>query len=155
MSAGVLVVAVPQCRRCDRTGPPPGLRLLRAARLAAVLTALCIPPSDALAAELLACQAKDAVNLQNDGTLKTDSLAQRAAQGSLVIDLSNGEVRSAGERESLKMTARRHGNETVLVPSFAPEFVRNVIRIHQTAGQIVFSQYILDLFISGTCAPIQ
>ena len=26
---------------------------------------------------------------------------------------------------------------------------------HQTAGQIVFSQYILDLFISGTCAPIQ
>ena len=51
------------------------------------------------------------------------------------------------------MTARQHGNETV--PSFAPEFVRNVIRIHQTAGQIVFSQYILDLFISGTCAPIQ
>jgi hypothetical protein len=53
------------------------------------------------------------------------------------------------------MTARQHGNETVLVPSFAPEFVRNVIRIHQTAGQIVFSQYIFDLFISGTCAPIQ
>ena len=44
--------------------------VLRAALLAAVLTALCIPPSDALAAELLACQAKDAVYLQNDGTLK-------------------------------------------------------------------------------------
>jgi hypothetical protein len=64
-------------------------------------------------------------------------------------------VRSDGEQESLKMTARQHGNETVLVPSFAPEFVRNVIRIHQTAGQIVFSQYIFDLFISGTCTPIQ
>ena len=127
--------------------------VLRAALLAPVLTALCIPPS-AFAAELLACQAKDAVNLQNDGTLKTDSLAQRAAQSSLVIDLSNGEVRSDGEQELLKMTARQHGNETVLVPSFAPEFVRNVIRIHQTAGQIVFSQYIFDLFISGTCAPI-
>ena len=127
--------------------------MFRAALLAAVLTALCIPPS-ALAAELLACQAKDAVNLQKDGTLKTDFLALRAAQSSLVIDLSNGEVRSDGEQESLKMTARQHGNETVLVPSFAPEFVRNVIRIRQTAGQIVFSQYIIDLFISGTCAPI-
>ena len=103
----------------------------------------------------IACQAKDAVNLQKDGTLKTDSVAQRAAQGSLVIDLSNGEVRSDGEQESLKMTVRQHGNETVLVPSFAPEFVRNVIRIYQTEGQIVFSQYILDLLISGTCAPIQ
>ena len=128
--------------------------MLRAAPLAAVLAAVCIPPS-ALAAELLACQAKDAVNLQKDGTLKTNSLAQRAAQSSLVIDLSNGEVRSDGEQESLKMTARQHGNETVLVPSLAPEFVRNVIRIHQTPGQIIFSQYILDLFISGTCAPIQ
>jgi hypothetical protein len=125
--------------------------VLRAALLTAVLTALCSP---SVAAELLACQAKDAVNLQNDGTLKTDSVTQRAAQGSLVIDLSNGEVRSNGEQESLKMTARQHGNETVLVPSLAPEFVRNVIRIHRTAG-LVFSQYILDLFISGTCAPIQ
>ena len=128
--------------------------VLRAALLAVVLTAVCLSPS-ALAAELLACQAKDAVNLQKDGTLKTDFVAQRAAQGSLVIDLSNGEVRSDGEQESLKMTVRQHGNETVLVPTFAPEFVRNVIRIYQTAGQIVFSQYILDLFISGTCAPIQ
>ena len=128
--------------------------VLRAALLAAAFTASCTPPR-ALAADLLACQAKDAVNLQNDGTLKTDSVAQRAAQGSLVIDLSNGEVRSDGEQESLKMTARQHGNETVLVPSFAPEFVRNVIRIHQTAGQIIFSQYLLDLFISGTCARIQ
>jgi hypothetical protein len=83
---------------------------------------------------------------EDDGTLKMDSVAQRAAQGSLVIDLSNGEVRSDGEQESLKMTVRQHGNETVLVPSFAPECVRNVIRIHQTAGQIIFSQYILDLF---------
>jgi len=128
--------------------------VLRAALLAVVLTAVSPSPS-ALAAELLACQAKDAVNLQKDGTLKTDSVAQRAAQGSLVIDLSNGEVRSDGEQESLKMTVRQHGNETVLVPSFAPEFVRNVIRIYQTEGQIVFSQYILDLLISGTCAPIQ
>ena len=47
------------------------------------------------------------------------------------------------------MTVRQHGNETVLVPTFAPEFVRNVIRIYQTAGQIVFSQYIIDLFISA------
>ena len=45
--------------------------VLRAALLAAALTALCISPS-ALAVELLACQAKDAVNLQKDGTLKTD-----------------------------------------------------------------------------------
>ena len=128
--------------------------VLRAALVAAVLTAPCISPS-ALAADLLACQAKDAVNLQKDGTLKMDAVAQRAAQGSLVIDLSNGEVRSDGEQESLKMTARQHGNETVLVPSLAPEFVRNVIRIHQAAGPIVFSQYISDLFISGTCASIQ
>ena len=128
--------------------------VLRAALLAAVLTAVCISPS-ALAADLLACQAKDAVNLQKNGTLKMDAVAQRAAKGSLVIDLSNGEVRSDGEQETLKMTAWQHGNETVLVPSFAPEFVRNVIRIHQTSGQIVYSQYILDLFISGTCARIQ
>ena len=127
--------------------------VLRAALVAASLTPPCISPS-ALAADLLACQAKDAVNLQKDGTLKMDAIAQRAAQGSLVIDLSNGEVRSDGEQESLKMTVRQHGNETVLVPSLAPEFVRNVIRIHQAAGQIVFSQYISDLFISGTCAPI-
>jgi hypothetical protein len=128
--------------------------VLRGALLPAVLTALCISPG-ALAAELLACQAKDAVNLQKDGTLKMDSVAQRAAQGSLVIDLSSGEVRSDGEQESLEMTVRQHGNETVLVPTFAPEFVRNVMRIYQTAGQIVFSQYLIDLFISGTCAPIQ
>jgi hypothetical protein len=126
--------------------------MLRAALLAAVFS--CLRP-DALAAGLLACQAKDAVNLQDDGTLKKDSFAQRAAQGSLVIDLSTGEVRSDGEQESLKMTSRRHGNETVLVPSFAPEFVRNVIRIRQTTGRIVFSQYIFNLFISGTCAQIQ
>jgi len=43
--------------------------VLRAALLAVVLTAVCLSPS-ALAAELLACQAKDAVNLQKDGTLK-------------------------------------------------------------------------------------
>jgi hypothetical protein len=43
--------------------------VLRAALLAVVLTALCTPPR-ALAAELLTCQAKDPVNLQNDGTLK-------------------------------------------------------------------------------------
>ena len=127
--------------------------MLRATLLAAVLSRIMYSPS--LAAELLACQAKDAVNLQNDGTLKMDSIAQRAAQGSLVIDLSSGEVRSDSEQASLKMTARQHGNEIVLVPSLSPEFVRNVIRIHQTAGRIVFSQYILDLFISGTCAPIQ
>jgi hypothetical protein len=79
--------------------------VLRAALLAAVLTALCISPSALATTDLLACQAKDAVNLQKDGTLKTDSVAQRAAQGSLVIDLSNGKVRSDGEQESLKMTA--------------------------------------------------
>ena len=127
--------------------------MLRATLIAA-FTASCLH-TDALAADLLACQARDAVNIQDDGTLERDALAQRAAQRSLVIDLSNGEVRSDDEQESLKMTARQHGNETVLVPSFAPEFVRNVIRIRQTAGQIVFSQYILSLFISGTCAPIQ
>ena len=75
--------------------------VLRAALLAVVLTAVCLSPG-ALAAELLACQAKDAVNLQKDGTLKTDSVAQRAAQGSLVIDLSNGEVRSAANRSRSK-----------------------------------------------------
>ena len=57
--------------------------VLRAALLAVVLTAVCLSPG-ALAAELLACQAKDAVNLQKDGTLKTDSVAQRAAQAYLV-----------------------------------------------------------------------
>jgi hypothetical protein len=128
--------------------------MLRVALLAAAFTGSCFPPN-ALAADILACQAEDAVNLQDDGTLKKDSLAQLAAQGSLVINLSNGEVRSDGGNESLKMTARQHGNETVLVPSFAPEFVRNVIRIRRTAGRIVFSQYLLDLFISGTCASIQ
>ena len=46
--------------------------VLRAALLMAALTALCISPS--VASELLACQAKDAVNLQKDGTLKTDSV---------------------------------------------------------------------------------
>ena len=114
--------------------------VLRAALLAVVLTAVCLSPS-ALAAELLACQAKDAVNLQKDGTLKTDSVAQRAARGSLVIDLSNGEVRSNGEQESLKMTVRQHGNETVLVPSFAPEFVRNV-NPHSSNGR---SDYFLAI----------
>ena len=68
----------------------------------------CVVYSPSLAAELLACQAKDAVNLQNDGTLKMDTIAQRAAQGSLVIDLSSGEVRSDSEQASLKMTARQH-----------------------------------------------
>jgi hypothetical protein len=108
---------------------------------------------DAVAADFLACRAKDAVNLQDDGTLKKDSFAQRAALGSLVIDLSTGEVRSDGQ-QPVKMTSRQHGNETVLVPSFAPEFIRNVIRIRQTTGKIVFSQYIFNLFISGTCVPI-
>ena len=89
--------------------------VLRVALVAAVLTAPCISPS-ALAADLLACQAKDAVNLQKDGTLKMDAVAQRAAQGSLEIDLSNGEVRSDGEQELLKMTARQHGNETSSCP---------------------------------------
>ncbi|HEY7532895.1 MAG TPA: hypothetical protein VH681_08985, partial [Nitrospiraceae bacterium] len=73
--------------------------ILRAALLSAVLTPSCFCPH-ALAAELLACQAMDAVNLQDDGTLKRDSFAQRAAQGSLLIDLTNGEVRSDGEQES-------------------------------------------------------
>ena len=63
--------------------------MLRAAVLAATFTASGIP-TNALAADLLACQAKDAVNFQDDGRLKRDSLAQRAAQRSLVIDLSNG-----------------------------------------------------------------
>jgi hypothetical protein len=128
--------------------------MLRIALLAVAFIGSCLPPN-ASAADILACQAKDAVNLQDDGTLKNDSLAQRAAQGSLVIDLSSGEVRSDGGNESLKMIARQHGNETVLVPSFAPEFVRNVIRIRRMAGGIVFSQYLLNLFISGTCASIQ
>ena len=87
--------------------------VLRAALLAVVLAALC---TSCFGRRTATCQAKDAVNLQNDGTLKSDSVAQRAAQGSLVIDLSNGEVRSDGEQESLKMTVRQHGNETVLVP---------------------------------------
>jgi hypothetical protein len=148
---------------CERTSgftaaPPPhevGMlaSMLRIALLAAAFIGPCFP-LNASAADILACQAKDAVNLQDDGTLKNDSLAQRAAQGSLVIDLSSGEVRSDGN-ESLKMIARQHGNETVLVPSFAPEFVRNVIRIRRMAGGIVFSQYLLNLFISGTCASIQ
>jgi hypothetical protein len=43
--------------------------VLRASLLTAMLTASCIAPS--VAAQLLACQAKDAVNLQKDGTLKT------------------------------------------------------------------------------------
>jgi hypothetical protein len=46
-------------------------------------------------------------------------------KGSMVMDLSIGEIRSDGE--TLKMGARQHGNETVLVPSFAPEFVRKGI----------------------------
>ena len=45
---------------------------------------------------------QDAVNLQKDGTLKMDLVAQHAAQGSLVIDLSSGEVRSDGEQELLQ-----------------------------------------------------
>ena len=68
--------------------------VLRAALLTAALIALCI--SSSVASELLACQAKDAVHLQKDDTLKTDSVAQRAAQGSLVMIYQMGKfVRTA------------------------------------------------------------
>ena len=71
--------------------------MLRIALLAVAFIGSCLPPN-ASAADILACQAKDAVNLQDDGTLKNDSLAQRAAQGSLVIDLSSGKLDQMGKR---------------------------------------------------------
>jgi hypothetical protein len=43
--------------------------------LAAMFTASCLRP-DAFAAKLLAYRAKNAVNLQDDGTLKKNSFAQ-------------------------------------------------------------------------------
>ena len=84
--------------------------------LATAFTAL-IPLPTFAAASLLRCQAKDAINLQDDGTLARDRMAEASKADSYIVDLATGMVRQIGIRPVQWIVASEgdEKNDTVLV----------------------------------------
>jgi hypothetical protein len=128
-------------------------------------------------ATLLRCKAKDAVNLQNDGTLATDKVAQMAEVDSWTIDIANGNVwigggAGIGPIKWIVAQAGGGGNDTVLVGPYNSDVTdfsradfaeadKNFIRVRQwtpygeAKGPILFIRNDLGTVVSGTCEPIQ
>jgi len=84
--------------------------------LATAFTAL-IPLPTFAAASLLRCQAKDAINLQDDGTLARDRMAEASKADSYIVDLATGMVRQIGIRpvQWIVASGGDEKNDTVLV----------------------------------------
>ena len=156
------------------------MKSVKAIAVWAAFLALLIP-LPTFAADLLRCQAKDAISLQKDGTLRKDSGAELASNDNYIVDISTGVVRVSNPSPSM-MSIRlspaqwfvaQEGNDlndTVLVPrnptmssvsTFARDDLRDAatdfIRIRQWKGQstILFIRYALSTMVSGTCEPIQ
>lgn len=146
--------------------------------IAAVFCASVLPFPAAAETSILRCQEKDAVDLQEDGTLERTAAAKAQMVDHLLIDLSTGVVRllygssSSGPIHYTVVQEGSSANDTVLVKlsgaseietlakgslvSAATEFIRvrqwSIVTGKEPA--IHFLRYSLSTLFSGTCQPL-
>jgi hypothetical protein len=146
--------------------------------IAGVLVLAFLTPAHA--ESLLRCHAKDAVDLEEDGTLQRNAVALSAMNDIWIIDLSTGVVRIGGGVNSLgptHYTIVQEGNarnDHVLVHLVdraglgtnqwhkfdLSDAATRFIRIRQWSNEnqekpgIRFIRYDLSTLVSGTCEPI-
>jgi hypothetical protein len=140
---------------------------VRAVLMAAAFIASSANIPASAAASLVRCHAKDAVSLQNDGTLAADEVAESAKTDDWTIDIVNGNVWIGGGAGigPVKWIVAQNGgggNDTILLkPSNTPT---DFIRIRQwtdpmvgrpDGSPILFVRYDLSTLVSGTCEPVQ
>ena len=130
------------------------------------------------ATSLLRCQAKDAVGLEDNGTLSKDMRLLKGLGDSWLTDTETGMVRTGGVTgvpvvwpvHWIVVQEGNDSNDTVLVltrqrhPGAATDFSRDdlkdaatdFIRIRRWKGQstILFTRFGLSTLVSGTCEPV-
>lgn len=152
--------------------PKAGQRSLRVCVAAAALLASA---TTATAESLLRCQPKDAVALEEDGTLQRNFAADREMEDVWIVDITTGAIRISNGQNSIgpvHYTVIQRGdsrNDTVLArlglrttnldKLDVADAVTDFIRIRQWSFEaerpaVRFIRYHLSLVVSGTCEPI-
>jgi hypothetical protein len=136
-----------------------------------LLALLILNLTPAMSADLLHCTAKDAMALQQDGTLAKDTGTKFWESDIYIIDTATGAVRMGNQPPVQWIVAQKgnDSNDTILVPPRDPDEQSNFgvedladaatdfIRIRQwkDSNAILFIRYGLDTIVSGTCVPIR
>ncbi len=115
------------------------------------------------AADSLRCHSKEAIEVQDDGSLRRDGMAEyhQKEYQNFIVDITTGAVRFAGEPSSIQWTIVQEGtneNDTVLVPySSLAGAATDSMRIRQWKHDkpILFMVHRLTSLITGTCEPVQ
>ena len=113
------------------------------------------------------CTAKDAVAVENDGTLNRSPGAEAARQryDQMFISIPSGHVTYSTSRTTEARTIQTEGlhNDIVLVPSYsfqrkrtAANAVTDFIRLHAEGGQtqLIFTAFSLSYLVTGTCEVV-
>ncbi len=111
------------------------------------------------------CTAKDAVSVEEDGTLsKTFGEIRRKYFDGIVIDIKSGDVTipSGGIRETRVVQKTSVDNDFVLIPSYmlqrkktGANAATDFIRLHTAGGKPHFIAFSLSYLVSGTCEIVR
>lgn len=146
----------------------PIISIVRMAVLFAILTSGIVFGRDA-ASKTYRCTAKDAVSLEDNGTLDKNPIgdARRKYFDRMVVDVLNGEVTypSGGQREKRAVQVADVVGETdardyVLIPDTAfqrkkavakasSDFIR--LRVQTREPRVTFAAFSLSQLVTGTC----
>ena len=126
----------------------------------AVLLLMMTTP--ALAAGLYRCDAKDAVSLQDDGTLGRDKVAEssRNKYEKIIVDTATGAMRVGDDTPQIWTILSKGGPDNDFVAAAMPyhdpsQGVSESIRVRAWTGMetVLFVWHGLSV-VSGTCEPI-
>jgi len=114
------------------------------------------------------CTAKDAIAVQNDGTLNKTPGAEATRRGydQMFITVPSGHVTYSTSLTTEVRTVQTEDfrNDIVLVPSFTFQFnktaanaVTDFIRLHSESGQaqLTFTAFSLSYLVTGTCESVR
>ena len=125
-----------------------------------IATASMALTGSAISAALYRCHVKDAVAIQDDGTLGRNGTTEiwRKALDDFIVDTSTGVIRFSLYMEKWEIVQKGSGvDDFVAVPSLAPaSAATDFIRIRAWGGKksVLFIKFGLSQMFSGTCESI-
>jgi hypothetical protein len=128
------------------------------------LTALLVMmTTPTLATELYRCHAKDAVSLEDDGTLGRDKRwpSMHKRYETIIVDTATGTVRLGNDTPQTWTVLGNGGPDEDFVVAAAPhdpsQAASDIIRIRawKDMKDVLFIWYGLSSVVTGTCEPIQ
>jgi hypothetical protein len=126
-------------------------------------TLLLVMTTPTLATGLYRCHAKDAVSLEDDGTLGRDKRwpSMHKRYETIIVDTATGTVRLGNDTPQTWTVLGNGGPDEDFVVAAAPhdpsQAASDIIRIRawKDMKDVLFIWYGLSSVVTGTCEPIQ